>query len=58
MPADNTFDGLDAFNTQRERCQQNWFTQGADAGKYSNADIWAVRLVAMEPNAHRSYGPQ
>ncbi len=32
-------------------------TQGADAGRYANGDIWAVRLLAMEPNTHRSYGP-
>ncbi len=53
----NTFDGLDAFNSAENNQSSNWFTQGADAGKYSNSDIWAVRLVAMEPNTHRSYGP-
>jgi hypothetical protein len=51
------FDGLDAFNTAENGQSSNWFTQGADAGKYSNADIWAVRVLAMEPNTHRSYGP-
>ena len=35
----------------------NWEYQGADAGKYSNSDIFAVRILAMEPNTHRSYGP-
>ncbi|MGE4069578.1 MAG: hypothetical protein AB7E72_00205 [Lysobacterales bacterium] len=53
----NTFDGLDAFNTSENGQSGNWFTQGADAGKYSNSDIWAVRVVAMEPHSHRSYGP-
>lgn len=53
----NTFDGLDAFNTSENGQSGNWVTQGADAGKYSNADIWAVRIVAMEPHTHRSYGP-
>ena len=53
----NTFDGLDAFNTSENGQSSNWGTQGADAGRYSNADIWAVRVVAMEPNSHRSYGP-
>lgn len=24
---------------------------------YANSDIWTVRIVAMEPNTHRSYGP-
>ena len=40
-----------------ERASSNWLWQGADAGLYTDADIWAVRIVAMEPNTHRSYGP-
>ncbi len=56
-PWANTFDGLDAFNTAQNEQSSNWFWQGSDAGKYSNADIWAVRLLALEPNSHRSYGP-
>jgi hypothetical protein len=51
------FDGLDAFNTSENGQSSNWGQQGADAGKYSNGDIWAVRILAMEPNTHRSYGP-
>jgi hypothetical protein len=51
------FDGLEAFNTAENEHNSNWFWQGADAGKYSNDDIWAVRILAMEPNSHRSYGP-
>ena len=51
------FDGLDSFNTVENGQSSNWFTQGSDAGKYRNNDIWAVRLVAMEPGTHRSYGP-
>ncbi|MBI3843279.1 MAG: hypothetical protein HY292_01445, partial [Planctomycetes bacterium] len=51
------FDGLDAFNTYENEQSSNWFTQGAEAGKYSNSDVFAVRLVALEPNSHRSYGP-
>ncbi|HET7845276.1 MAG TPA: hypothetical protein VFL14_14060 [Xanthomonadales bacterium] len=53
----NTFDGLDAFNTSENEQSSNWSTQGADAGKYANADIWAIRVLAMEPHTHRSYGP-
>lgn len=53
----NTYNGLDVFNTSENDHSSNWFTQGADAGRYSNADIWAVRVLAMEPNSHRSYGP-
>src|SRR5262249_11253153 len=35
----------------------NWYWQGSDAGKYTNDDIFAVRIVGLEPNSHRSYGP-
>src|SRR5262249_1813431 len=35
----------------------NWSYQGSDAGKYSNSDIWALRVLALEPSTHRSYGP-
>lgn len=53
----DTFDGLDAFNTTENGQSGNWFTQGSDAGRYTNSDIFAVRILAMEPNSHRSYGP-
>jgi hypothetical protein len=49
--------GFDAFNTGENDQSSNWNWQGADAGRYSNSDIWAVRIVALEPNTHRSYGP-
>jgi hypothetical protein len=51
------FGGLDVFNTSENDHSSNWLWQGADAGKYGNDDIWAVRIVAMEGNTHRSYGP-
>jgi hypothetical protein len=51
------FGGLDAFNTAENDASSNWFWQGADAGRYDNADIWAIRILSMEPNTHRSYGP-
>jgi len=53
----NTFNGLDAFNTDENGQSSNWDYQGSDAGRYWNSNIYAVRLVAMEPNSHRSYGP-
>jgi hypothetical protein len=56
-PWSNTFDGLDAFNTSENEQSGNWFTQGAEAGKYTDEDIYAVRILSMEPNTHRSYGP-
>jgi hypothetical protein len=52
-----SFDGLDPFNTSENGASSNWTAQGSDAGIYTNADIWAVRIVALEPNTHRSYGP-
>ncbi len=57
VPWSDTFDGLDAFNTYENEQSSNWSWQGGDAGKYDDDDIWAVRVVAMEPNTHRSYGP-
>jgi hypothetical protein len=54
---DAAFDGLDAFNTSQNDASSNWSWQGADAGRYANADIWAVRILALEANTHRSYGP-
>jgi hypothetical protein len=52
-----SWNGLDAFNTSENGESSNWDYQGADAGKYSNSEIHAVRILAMEPNSHRSYGP-
>jgi len=51
------FDGLDPFNTSQNGASSNWSYQGADAGLYDNGEIWAVRLLAMEPNTDRRYGP-
>ncbi len=52
------FAGLDPFNSTENGPSSNWWQQGADAGRYSNSDIWAVRIVAMESVAVRSYGPR
>jgi Hydrazine synthase alpha subunit middle domain len=51
------YDGLDKFNTGENDENPNWANQGADAGKYTNDEIYAVRIVGMEATAHRSYGP-
>jgi hypothetical protein len=56
-PWADTFDGLDAFNTGENGQSSNWDYQGSDAGRYWNSNIFAVRILAMEPNSHRSYGP-
>lgn len=51
------FDGLDPFNTSQNGSSSNWVYQGADDGLYQNSDIWAVRILAMEANTDRRYGP-
>ena len=51
------FDGLDPFNTSQNDASSNWSYQGADAGKYDDSEIWAVRVLAMEGNTARLYGP-
>lgn len=48
------FNGLDSFRTSSST---NWVSQGADAGLYENDEIYAVRIVALEPTSHLSYGP-
>ena len=52
-----TFNGLDPFNTTQNGTSSNWTIQGADAGRYTDDDIYAVRILAMEPTSHFSYGP-
>ena len=52
-----SFDGLDVFNTSENGQSSNFGTQGSDVGLYDDSDIWAVRIVALEPSTHRSYGP-
>ena len=51
------FQDLDPFNTTADGLSLNWFNQGADAGRYSNGDIHAVRILAMEPTTDRNKGP-
>ncbi len=41
------YDGLDPFNSPD--LGSNFTSQGADAGKYANRDIYAVRVLATEP---------
>src|SRR6185295_6021774 len=41
----STYNGLDPFNTSQNGASPNWFWQGADAGLYTNDDIYAVRIL-------------
>lgn len=52
------FERLDPFNTSQNGASLNWFNQGSDAGRYSNEDIHAVRILAMEPTTDRHHGPK
>lgn len=52
------FRNLDPFNTTENAVSLNWFSQGADAGIYSNDDIHAIRILAMEPTSDRQRGPK
>ncbi|MBY0456899.1 MAG: hypothetical protein K2V38_06150 [Gemmataceae bacterium] len=51
------YEDLDPFNSTQDGASLNWFNQGADAGRYSNEDIHAVRILAMEPATDRHKGP-
>lgn len=48
--------GLDAFTSHGNGMPINWHNQGADAGLYTNDEIHAVRILAMEPTTDRKGG--
>ena len=50
------FQGHEPFNTSENGASMNWTNQGADAGLYSNDEIHAVRILAMEATTHRHRG--
>ncbi|MDY3554074.1 hypothetical protein R5W24_003191 [Gemmata sp. JC717] len=52
------YEDLDWFNPAADATSLNWLNQGADVGRYTNADIHAVRILAMEPTTDRNQGPQ
>ncbi len=45
--------GLDAFTSHGNGMPLNWHNQGAEAGLYTNNQIHAVRILAMEPTTDR-----
>ena len=49
--------GLDPFTSHGNGISLNWHNQGADAGLYTNEEIHAVRILAMEPTTDRRRGP-
>ncbi len=48
------FKGLGAFTSHGNGMPLNWHNQGADSAIYSNEEIHAVRILAMEPTTRRS----
>ena len=45
--------GLDPFTSHGNGPPLNWHNQGGEAGLYTNDDIHAVRILAMEPTTDR-----
>lgn len=50
------WNGLDPFSSA-SGASSNWSWQGAEAGLYEDEDVYAIRLLMLEPTTHRSYGP-
>ena len=48
--------GLDAFTSHGNGMPINLHNQGGDVGLYSNSEIHAVRILAMEPTSDRHRG--
>jgi hypothetical protein len=48
--------GLDPFTSHGNGPSRNWNNQGSDVGLYSNDQIHAVRILAMEPTSHHTRG--
>ena len=45
----------DRFYQHENFGDRNWTRQGADAGVYGDADIYAIRILALQPVTDRSY---
>jgi uncharacterized protein (TIGR03437 family) len=45
----------DRFYPHENFGDRNWTQQGADAGVYSDSDIYAIRILALQPVTDRSY---
>jgi hypothetical protein len=52
---DSGYKGWDPFNFDNDT--RTWTHQGAEAGRYDNGDIHAVRILAMEPTTDDGNGP-
>jgi hypothetical protein len=45
----------DSFYPHENNGDRNWTFQGADAGRYTDDDIYAIRILALQPVTDRSY---
>lgn len=45
----------DSFYPHENNGDRNWTFQGADAGRYSDDDIYAIRILALQPITDRTY---
>ncbi|HLG17030.1 MAG TPA: hypothetical protein VJH03_21380 [Blastocatellia bacterium] len=45
----------DNFYPHENNGDRNWTFQGADAGRYSDDDIYAIRILALQPVTDRTY---
>jgi hypothetical protein len=52
----NGYAGQGPFNTSENGPSLNWFNQGAEAGRYTNDDIHAIRILITEPTTDRNRG--
>jgi hypothetical protein len=52
FPRDYKGPGYNSHEAEFTGTIWNWKGQGADAGRYSNDDIHAVRILSFEPNAY------
>jgi hypothetical protein len=50
----NLYQGWDPFNADNET--RSWTHQGAEAGRYDNSDIHAIRILAMEATSDDGRG--
>jgi hypothetical protein len=51
----DVYQGWDPFNTNAD--SRSWTHQGAEAGRYDNSDIHAIRILAMEGTTDHGAGP-
>jgi hypothetical protein len=55
---DDPWRGLGAFTSHGNGMPLNWHNQGGDTCLYTNDEIHAVRILAMEPTTDRQRGPR